>query len=514
MKRLKAYWLPIIAVLLIAPLVLGCSYREDIVVVLERADSLAKENPNEAITLVTSYDYDNDYNMRAHAYYTHALSHQRYNNLPMAALMLNGAAKDLKNCTNPDLEGKVFSTLGDIYFQSGLFSNSYDAYSHAAECFESVDSEKERYHAISYKGWSAFKLHRYEEATQLLNLAYEYSIRVEDVELTTHTLQKLCAIYLYVEDEEMLSSSVALLDKYADSTEGPLYYYCIKSIVSASNSDIAIAIDYLERAKELSTPDNPNIKRTEYYIYRYTGDAEKSIESLEQITKELEKVILNTRTQPMLNDQIELLKRHIDNITYVDEINRKRDLAHDIVLLLIIFLALRYIVRYRRRVQRDIQLYMETINELQLTSVKNDNKLEPLVNAIDRLYNDRLRDVNQLCEIYYDHSDTPRQAGKVFEQVHHIIETIKSDDVRLRELEELVDRCRDGLMSKLREGCNKLNEREIKVALYSYAGFSSRAICIFVDSNPVALSKMKYRIKTKIKESNCEDAEALISALN
>ena len=146
--------------------------------------------------------------------------------------------------------------------------------------------------------------------------------------------------------------------------------------------------------------------------------------------------------------------------------------------------------------------------------MKNDNKLEPLVNAIDRLYNDRLSDVNQLCEIYYEHSDTPRQAGKVFEEVHNIIESIKSDEARLRELEELVDKCRNGLMSKLREGCNKLNEREIKVALYSYAGFSSRAICIFVDSNPVALSKMKYRIKTKIKESNCEDAETLISALN
>jgi hypothetical protein len=157
---------------------------------------------------------------------------------------------------------------------------------------------------------------------------------------------------------------------------------------------------------------------------------------------------------------------------------------------------------------------MDTINELQLTGLKKDNRLEPLVSAIDHLYNDRLSDVNQLCEIYYEHSDTPRQSTKVFEQVRHIIETLKSDDVRLRELEELVDRCRNGLMSKLREGCDKLNDREIKVALYSYAGFSSRAICIFIDSNPVALSKMKYRIKAKIKESECEDADLLISALN
>ena len=148
------------------------------------------------------------------------------------------------------------------------------------------------------------------------------------------------------------------------------------------------------------------------------------------------------------------------------------------------------------------------------SSLRYTKELEPLTTAIDRLYNDRLRDINQLCETYYEHSDTPRQATKVFEQVRQTIVAIKSDEGRLRELEELVDRCRDGIMSKLREECDKLHERELKVVLYSYAGFSSRAICIFVDSNPVALSKMKYRIKSKIRESECKDAELLISALN
>ena len=125
----------------------------------------------------------------------------------------------------------------------------------------------------------------------------------------------------------------------------------------------------------------------------------------------------------------------------------------------------------------------------------------------------RLTDLNRLCETYYDHIDTPRHAAKVFEQVRQTIESIKSDEGRIAELEDLVDNCRGGLMSKLRSQCPKLNERELKVALYSYAGFSSRAICIFIESNPVALSKIKYRIKTKIKECGGADAEMLLSAM-
>jgi hypothetical protein len=212
-----------------------------------------------------------------------------------------------------------------------------------------------------------------------------------------------------------------------------------------------------------------------------------------------------------MNYQLDLLK-----LLRLRDEQEIRIIRHRIVslyaLILFIVLTLLTIMLLRRRQQkRDIQHYIDTIHELQLT--RQDTQA-PLSNAVDRLYNDRLRDLNSLCETYYDHSDTARHATKVFEQVRQTIEAIKSDEVRLHELETLVDSCRNGLMSKLRRECPKLNERELKVALYSYAGFSSRAICIFVDSNPVALSKIKYRIKTKIKESGCADAELFISAIS
>jgi hypothetical protein len=159
---------------------------------------------------------------------------------------------------------------------------------------------------------------------------------------------------------------------------------------------------------------------------------------------------------------------------------------------------------------RDIANYVAMIDELRLT---RDDVSKPLADAVDRLYNDRLKDLNRLCETFYEHSDTSRQVSKVFEEVRLTIESIKSDEERLTELERLVDSCRNGLMSKLREQCPKLNDKELRIALYSYAGFSSRAISVFVDSNPVALSKVKYRMKTKIKEFGGEDAEMLIQNL-
>jgi hypothetical protein len=60
----------------------------------------------------------------------------------------------------------------------------------------------------------------------------------------------------------------------------------------------------------------------------------------------------------------------------------------------------------------------------------------------------------------------------------------------------------------------KLSERDYRVALYSFAGFSNRAISIFIDSDPVSVSKIKYNIKSKIRNFDNDDAAALIAALS
>ena len=44
-------------------------------------------------------------------------------------------------------------------------------------------------------------------------------------------------------------------------------------------------------------------------------------------------------------------------------------------------------------------------------------------------------------------------------------------------------------MSKLRAELPNLSEHDYRLALYSFAGFSNRAIALFIDSDPVSVSK-------------------------
>jgi DNA-binding CsgD family transcriptional regulator len=154
---------------------------------------------------------------------------------------------------------------------------------------------------------------------------------------------------------------------------------------------------------------------------------------------------------------------------------------------------------------------VETIEELQMASRDLPEKMNSIITEI---YRDRFTELNELCEIYYDHSGTTRQKNLVFNQLCSTIDSIKGDERRLTEMEEAVNRYRGDLMVCLRTQVAKLSERDIRISLYIFAGFSSRAISIFMDSDPVTVSKMRYNIKQKIKNSNAPDMERLLQAIS
>ena len=58
-----------------------------------------------------------------------------------------------------------------------------------------------------------------------------------------------------------------------------------------------------------------------------------------------------------------------------------------------------------------------------------------------------------------------------------------------------------------------LCERDIRIALYTYAGFSNRAISLLVGCNSETLPKLKYSIREQIKRSQASDIEVLTTPL-
>ena len=537
----------------LSTLLVSCSSYTELSRSIDQAESLAEENPNKALEIISNidksqlrsneikaryaliysevsyynrmlvnsdsltriavayYDKSNHHHERARAYFQHGMTLQLAGALPEAILALREAHNSLDKYKDNRLEGVVYRLEGDIYRASYLYRNSYNAYVEALQCFERENLPYHTHYTLYNMGQAAMKMRQTDLAEGLFIEARDYAIEVGNKDFLCAILHEMCEIYFQLGNKEKFSETVELFDRYDCVLWFVSHYYAMKAMATSNAGDTESAKQYAELATSDPSYDANAVERANYIICRNEGDNEGMVYWLTAMNERLRNALLASAEQPVMNYQLDLLNMTMERDEQQMRNMRHRMIAIYTIITMVLSILVAIMILRRKQQKRDIQLYMETIHELQLT---RQNTQEPLTDAVDKLYNDRLKDLNTLCETYYEHSDTSRHATKVFEQVRQTIEAIKSDEVRLTELESLVNSCRGGLMSKLREQCPKLNERELKVALYSFAGFSSRAICVFIDSNPTALSKLKYRIKTKIKESDATDAEQLISAIS
>lgn len=471
--------------------------------ILVKSDSLTR-------LCVEEYSNEGDHDRRARAYFQHAMVLQLNDSLPEAMIALTESLKSLDKHENIRLRGVVNRTMGDIYRARYCYPNSIVAYSNAYQCFKQIDLP---YHCNYTKyniGQAAVKMHSYNQAEKLFAEVRDYAIETGDMDFLCAVLHELCEIYFKQKDYDKCRETLDLFDQYDCVLWFVSRYYAMKAIVSAEDADIEEAHRLVAMALAEDESDKAIIEEAYYHIYKNSGDMENALLWQERINARLEESLLMAAHQPVLNYQIDLLQSNLDREEQYRRSTRLRNISIYVLIAIVLSLLIGFLRGYASKKNRDIQQYINTIHELQLTTHAASDSLSE---AVDRLYNDRLSDLNRLCETYYEFSDTSRHTTKVFEQVRQTIESIKSDEARIEELEKLVNSCRGNLMQKLREQCPKLNTKEQRVVLYSYAGFSSRAICTFMDTNPVALSKVKYRIKLKIKESGANDADLFIESI-
>ncbi len=451
-----------------------------------------------------------DKNNRARAYFYHGQANYNMEQFTEAMWAFMEAEEVLEDIDNPYLEGLVHRAKGDIYGMGCLYRNGYDSYAASKECFQRAEATTDVAYADYDLGRLAMAKRNFEASEVSLTRAYDYALEHNDKGFLSLVIYHLGELYVQQGEYEKCAEALSLYEKSECDIYDPSHYYSLMAVIEATRGNIEAAHDNLSLA-EGSEPRNEHlISYAQYSVHRIIGENDEALKWLEVTTQRQDKTILQVLEQPVLNYQIGELQSTIESKEQKERLRLLLNIfIYVSILLLILVMTIHTINRIKAK-NRAIQHYMDSLHELQLTRGKGS---EQLSEAVSQLYKDRLNDLNDLCETYYDHSDTSRHAAKVFEQVRRTIESIKSDEGRLNELESLVNKCRDNMMQKLREQCPKLNERELRVALYSYAGFSSRAICIFIESNPTALSKVKYRIKTKIKESGAPDAEILITAI-
>lgn len=542
------------AMLLVALLlVVGCSSEREAVQIVDRAERLMADNPDEALrtirgvrlddfsseqqraryALVCSevcyYNYididsdslsrllrayyidSDDHAERARALVQVAFVARNRGELAEAMVALLEAEMSLEHADNRHLEGLLYRTKGDIYSDGCLFANALEEYAAAKECFDALALE---YHAASVlydMGGMYVQLRDFERAEETLGEALQYAVAVENKEFECGVLHELLDLAIYSDDYEACRLYLDTFMKDDCLCFGDAHYNAARAMLLSREGDVAEAIRLVDAAQTMEDNEWADIEYARYIIYRNAGNTEEALRWQEHSKNAQDRLMLEVLEQPVLNVEVEMLQRDLRSERRERVLIAERNAVVYVVVAIVIISIILFAWYRLKRKNREIAQYVETVGELRLMLRTLPEEMSSSVGA---LYRDRFSELNDLCETYYEHSGSARHKNMVFNKLVQTIEAIKNDAKRLEELERAVDEYRGGLMRRLTALLPKLSERDRRVSLYVFAGFSNRAIAIFIDSDPVSVSKIRYNIKQKIKNVGGEGADTLIDALS
>lgn len=466
---------------------------------------------------IMDYYLENDNHAeRARAMFQHAVVAYNGGELAEAIVALTEAEESLEKRANRKLEGAVQRLKGNIYSEGCLYLNAYDAYVAAREIYAELGLE-EHVQFLDYDiGGTLIQLRRMEEAKVTLERVLDYAIGAEDANLVCAVAHELLDLSIYLDDYDMCRDYVELFEREGVLLYGEPHFVCAKAMLVAHDGGLEEALALVDEAEAMEDDlEWADVEYARYIIHRNVGDGEGALYWQEQSVNAQDEMLLQVIEQPVLNVEVEKLRSDLDAELRERELVRERNMTIYIavaVVVVVVVVGLSLYARYRiRRKDGEIAGYIETIE-----SLRTDIERIPrdMASSITALYRDRFSELNELCDIYYDHSGSSRHKSLVFNKVLETIETIKGDSSRIDELGAMVDNYRDNALQRLKSVLPRISERDYRVALYAFAGFSNRAIALFIDSDPVAVSKIKYNIKSKLKGVEAADCEQLIALLS
>lgn len=524
-------------------LLMGCRTAEHSMTLMHHAEDIVIDNPDSALMLVRSIDpgtihgkhdrayyrlvysealyynrmegnsdtltrpmmeyylLSDEHSERARALYQYAITTMNGGNNVDAMFALIEAEKSLEHIDNPRLVGIVHFTKGEIYGHDCLFHNALEEYILAKEYFTMAQIP----YNVAYTQYCIGDVQRhlldYDKAEEILLSAMTTAIENNYTGLLDVVIYSLCNTYIALGDWQNCENIFNMFEEYDCPKYFSKEYYLISAYIAASKDNRETVEEYLNIADTLPNNYKSNIEYFKHIIYAQLDDTNQAYYWLKENTKKQEEYILDILKVSLINMQVELTRQEQEII--VKE-NKNIRLLYTIacILIIVIGIIIYMYMRYRNIKQSlDIANYISVINELKqaidLTSKEtvaiSNKQLEDFI------------ELNKLCEIFYTYENNPRMSDLIIGSIQKFINSIRRDKTYISKLETIINDKYDNIFVKLRNRCNKLNDKELRYILYLLLGFSVRSIAIILETDTAALSRLKYKIKTKLANSDCNN---------
>ena len=257
-----------------------------------------------------------------------------------------------------------------------------------------------------------------------------------------------------------------------------------------------------------------------YTVSKSLGDYKSAVEALEHEYEYQDQIIKSIVSQNVTET--------VSNYREYERIIQDREIQHEkttkriiIVVLIAIVLLVSIIAHLRIKTQKkeaennmllasNLRNILQT-KEAEVLTMRSDYdkqieykrvEAEGLQNAINNLFEQRFATIDKLSSAYYEYQGTANERQKIYAEVMSLVSGLGSDKKIIRELECFINTYKDNLLVDFKREFPDIKESDYVLYLYVVAGFSSRAISIFIGEKLEVIYNRKSRLKQKINRSD------------
>ena len=349
----------------------------------------------------------------------------------------------------------------------------------------------------------------------------------------------------------------AALDYFNDKWQTEIHWPEISMMYTNLNQRDS-ALYFLEKAKSIGVSEHRSgaIEQAEYFYYDAFGDKDKALTALSDAAYEASEF-----KEKCLESNLVLVEKefYIEQMLKNQYEAQKTAFIWKVVSLVVIIaglVALTVVVRKVRRKRRELVILITQKDAFEQSAQEESAKGEELERKLERnsvriahleaeleskdekasservsfeitlkghLDNEKRwqRNASRLMELRGNLVDAlatevyymgDKSTEKICQIVKKKIAEFKSDDMR-RELEQLVDDCNDGIITRMRAEMPSFKDNHIWFVVLKISGFSMRTICILSDMTIGNYYNYWSRLRARIESSDAPSKQEFIEAL-
>ncbi len=313
------------------------------------------------------------------------------------------------------------------------------------------------------------------EAAQNYRKAKEYILAIKNKLMLPVTLQNW--------------STLALC--YAQENETDSVNFCLKKAWQAATSHA----------------DTVKILHRIYWIEKKRNNSQKALEALEHCNNFRDSISQQMLQQSIVAFQRDHFRRRSDLALYKLKAEHRLGIIIILSICLITGAVIVFLYRHIRQKSAEIKRYMNIACEIQDVLQNKNTEMSHLVR---KLFREKFEFIDSLGCTYYEQQNTPNEQIAIYNKVKQAIQNLGTDKQTKCELERIVNLCNEDVLKKIRSQIPEIKDVDYDLFCYLSAGFSYRAISIFMQMKIENIYNRKSRLKIQIINSTATSKELFL----